>query len=264
MFKFLLSILICMPAFGQASAFLKKQGEGFFAWEYWSYSTRRYWDKQGRHLLAHNHFQKRELNLYLEYGLTNCDTLVGKLLYDRIHQSAYGNTDGFEDPEVGWVRRLAKYEHSTLAGEILVIIPGGRFRSALRYGVWGVQFSLLWGTSFKFWDKDMFFDSLVGYRLFRGFPSDQVRAHAILGVDLTKQWQLILQSHLEYGIYNGKPVMNESVISLDPNYRLLKCSVRLRYRYSKQYSLTVGYYRHVWGRNTGSGGGFIGGLWVDF
>lgn len=246
-------------------AFVQKKGKSFLAVEYWTYRTSHFWDRSGVIKPAGQVFDKKEINTYFEHGMTDKDTIVVKALYDWIDESKKGKTIGFEDFEVAWKRALWRDDTQIVSSQLWLIIPSGPDnKPALRYGVFGTELDLLYGLTFKFKENYGFLDLGAGYRWYFGYPSDQIRAHINLGFDLTKKWQLILSTYLEYGVFNGTPQVNESIIFNDPNYRLLKGYITLRYRLSKNTSLTLGAYNHLWGQNTGTGGGYRGGVWIDF
>lgn len=258
--------LILIPVGLFAGAFVQDKGKSFLSLQFWTYNTRSYWDRNGNKRNAHNHFVKREINTYYEYGLTNKTTFVAKVLYDWIWQTVTPRkTTGFEDPEFGLRHLVWKNKKRLLSIEGTLIIPSGPDnKPALRYGCFGAQATILYAGNFKYKDHYGFYVGEIGYRWYRGYPSDQIRANLGVGYDFTKRFQLIAAYFLEYGVFNGTPQVNFNIITLDPNYRLLKGTLTAVYRFSPKTSLTLGYYRHVWGQNTGTGQGFYGGLWLKF
>ena len=243
--KYLCFLLL---AFGslRGEAFIQKKGKSFFAPEYWTYRTAHFWNRKGVRENSGEVFNKKEINLYYEYGLTDKDTLVAKALYDWIDQSKQGKTIGFEDFEVAWKRALCQKKACIYSTQLWLIIPSGPAnKPALRYGRFGIQGDIMYGQSFKFKkDQNGFFDAGLGYRWYSGYPSDQIRGYMNLGFDLTEKFQLILSTYLEWGVYNGQAQMVEEVIVNDPNYRLLKGYLTFRYRLSKIVSLVAGPYAH--------------------
>ncbi len=264
MFKNILFFFL--PIYLFSGAWIQDQGKSFLSAQFWTYNTRSYWDRDGKKRNAHNHFVKRQINTYYEYGLTKDITFVSKALYDWIWQTVDPRkTTGFEDPEVGLRKLLWKNERRLISVEGTLIYPsGGANKPVLRYGVFGFQGTLLYAGNFKINKKDGFYAAELGYRWYRGYPSDQIRANAAVGYDFTKRIQVIVAYFLEYGVFNGHAIMNSDVIVNDPNYRLLKGTITGVYRLSQKTSLTFGYYRHVWGQNVGTGQGFYGGLWLKF
>lgn len=264
-FKYLL--LLALIAYGDlfSTAFMRKEGEFFVSTEYWTYQTSRYWNKEGRKLPAHNKFVKKQFNYYMEYGVTPKDTITGKAMYDWISQTAHPYERGFEDFELTWRHQLKKTDDYIYSGEMLIIVPAGpNNKPAIRYGRGAIQLSLLHGRTFKLFEKYGFMDMGLGYRLYQGFPSDQVRGFWAIGYDFLKSFQAITLLTAEIGVFNGKQQVDFNIITQDPNYRLLKLHFVGRWRWNENISSTIGYYRHIWGQNTGTGGGWIAGFWFEW
>ena len=63
-------------------------------------------------------------------------------------------------------------------------------------------------------------------------------------------------------MYNGKKQAFDNKTALNPNARLLKAKILGVYRIAPSIYLNLGYFKYLWGQNTGSGGGLFGGaLW---
>lgn len=249
-----------------AGAWVREKGKGFTAIEFTTYETASYWTRAGHRKGSNNKFKKLEYTSYWEYGITRKDTLIGKIWYANITESVNPPTNGFEDFELGWRRHLRKRGNTIYAAQLTTIIPAGpQNKPALRYSCFAAQLDIMLGRSFKFAGSDGFFDAALGYRMYHGFPSDQVRAHTILGYDLSKKVQVIGALFLEYGVFNGTPKMfNDTQVLTDPNYRLFKMELYGRYRFNKKFSLIAGFYHFLWGQNVGTNGGFKSALWIDF
>jgi len=251
------------------AVFLRKKGEGFVSSEYWRYQTARFWDDQGNRLPSNNVYKKDQFITFVEYGLTDNYTIWGQARYDWIRESIRSDTDGFEDFECGVIAKFKEKRGRLISLYLTGIIPGGKYDPAIRYGRSGLEGGVGAGSSFVLRkcgeEKYYAFWSLrAGFRGFFGFPSDQFRADVIAGHDLTKKFQIIAGSFLEYGIYNGKPKVGQNNIVFDSNYRLLKGFLLGRLKISEKLSIIAAYNRHLWGRNTGTGGGLYTGLWYEF
>lgn len=105
---------------------------------------------------------------------------------------------------------------------------------------------------------------MIGYRKYEGFPSDQLRAQAMVNFFLFSRLQITGSSHLEYGLFNGSSRTDESLFLLNPNYRLLRSQIDVVLCLYKGASIFVGYHRHLWGRNVGTEGGMYGGTQIQF
>ena len=69
---------------------------------------------------------------------------------------------------------------------------------------------------------------------------------------------------LDYGLNNGKHVINRSLVDLNPNARLLRSEFEVIVKPLPFLELTAGYFCNFWGRNVGYGGGFIGSIGYYF
>lgn len=266
--RFLYSFLgfgICCAQSLCGGAFVQEKGKGFTSLELYHYQTAAFWNVHGKRQPSNNKFVKNELNSFTEYGITSEDTLTAKAMYADIKETVNPDERGFEDFEFGWKHLLCKKDDHRFSMYTIVIIPSGPSdKPSLRYGRLGGQFDLLYSRSFKWKERYGFFDFGLGYRVYSGYPSDQIRGATALGYDLTKHIQIIGSSWLEYGVFNGRSFTTTNNILLNANYRLLKADITARYRFSKKVSGVIGYYRHVWGENVGTGGSIHGGLWIDF
>lgn len=228
------------------------------AYEKWD--TDEFWNKSGKKRSAANDFEKKEAKALLEFGLTRCDTLSVRSSWARFDESINGRTFGFTDLEIGWKRTLYQKDHHLISGQIVILIPfESDYEPPLRYGRNGAEFNLLYSSGFTFCDHFGYYDGCLGYRWYKGFPSDQIRANFALGYFVCPWLKLVAESKLEYGIFNGDDRPDASLIYLNPNYRLLRIDVLAELCPCSFSSAYVGYFRHVWGRNVGTGGGFVGG-----
>lgn len=263
----LLFILHFVPSYLIGSAWVQPEGQAFVAYEYFTYKTAQYYSIGGTITPSNNLFDKKENNLYMEYGLTETNTLSAKFLWANIYQTVEGKTVGFEDMEFGWRHQVKKTGDHVFSLQFTGIIPGGPpDKPVLRYAKYAGQLDFMYGRSFKIHDHYGFFNTEIGYRVYQGYPSDQVRGIVSAGFNITQKLQLLSALYLEYGIWNGTPINfadNFNVLQ-NPNYRLLKWDITARWRICKKYSLVFGWYRDIWGRNVGSNGGVHGGIWAEF
>ncbi|HEY4831025.1 MAG TPA: hypothetical protein VIH61_00475 [Waddliaceae bacterium] len=247
------------------TAWVQQRNHFCLSGSYWNYSSDHFWNANGNQRDAFNKFTKEEYVLYLEYGLTQRDTLWLKDGWARIRESVNGRTLGFADMEIGWKRYLGQKWGAAISGEIVGIIPiESEHKPGLRYGRYGGEFNLLLSKEFSYWKLPGWYDFRLGYRAYEGFPSDQIRADAAATFNLFPCVKLLLAGHLEYGLFNGHSIMNQSFFCLFSNYRLLKGQVELLFSLYKEASLFVGYQRHIWGKNVGTGGLWYGGVQVQF
>lgn len=250
-----------------ASAWVQPKGKAFVAYEYFTYETANYYSISGAILPANDLFNKKESNLYMEYGFTDTETVSAKVLYANINQTVEGRTTGFEDLEFAIRHQIKKTGDHVFSVQALGIVPGGPpNKPILRYAKFAGELTLMYGRSFKIHNHYGFFNTEMGYRIYQGYPSDQIRGLVSGGFDITKRLQLLSALYLEYGIWNGTPINfpNNLNVLQNPNYRLVKWDITVRWRFCDQFSFVFGWYRDIWGRNVGSNGGIHSGIWAEF
>lgn len=232
-----------------------------------SYQTDHFWNKNGKRKQTFNHFKFREVRGYVDVYPSQIDCISFSGSYIQIEEEINGNGRGFSDSELTWTRFFYVNGPHSLASQITAIIPSGSQIYNLRYGEFGGQFDLLYSTSSSFFDHSFFFDSKLGYRMYKGFPSDQIRAFASLGsyfLNLCPKLYLDASLDLQYGVFNGKSKFNYPLILLNPNYRLLQGDIRLSYQVSEHLYFSAGAFQHLWGQNVGTGGGYFIEGWLQY
>jgi len=75
---------------------------------------------------------------------------------------------------------------------------------------------------------------------------------------------LIASNELEYGLNHGETDGILNNVTLNPNYRLYKGKIECVFKVFTHTYISLGAYKHFWGRNVGTGGGYYGGIWLVF
>lgn len=252
-------IILYIPCTLMGCSLVEDKGQFFFSGAYSTYHTNHFWNKNGHKLPSHNNYQEQSAHIYAEYGLTDLDTVGIKGIYSRIEESVNGRTFGFGDFEANWKHLLCKSDTDSVAFQVIFIIPSETtYVPNLRYGEWGGQFSFLYLKNFQVCQREGWFETRIGYRVYHGFPSDQARADINLGYQFFSRFEVIASGCLDYGVFNGHHHVNHNVILYNPNYRLLKAEIQGIYTLSNFASISFGYFEHLWGNNVGAGGGLIG------
>ncbi len=258
-------ILILQSSFLEASAWVRKKGHGFIATGVTTYQTATYWNNQGVRTPANNFFQKQEFEVYIEHGLSDKTTITAKGWGAHIKETTVQHQSGFEDSELALIHEVFKGEKSVVSLRLLGIIPSGNHsKPDLRYAEFGGELDIQYGRNFKINSKNSFLDYSIGYRVYKSYPSDQIRSQITIGVELIDRFQILASSYLEYGVYNGWQTTGGNAILTNPNYRLIKCELLARFAFTKKVSVYGGYYKDVWGRNVGTNGGVRAGLWIEY
>ncbi|WP_340694299.1 hypothetical protein [Hydrogenobacter thermophilus] len=255
------TLLFFVPVISFSSAWVREEGEFFLSPVFNYYRAKDYYDKNGNKKPIGCTFEKKELQVYGEYGLTTKATLTFKLPYDWLKCGASENS-GFSDVEIGLIRQVKKGQGYSLSFYANTLIPTGysiRDNPRLGYGRFGLEGGLLMGFS----KKAGFVDSGLGYRYYFGYPSSQIRAYATAGVNLLRNLQIITTLDLQIGLGDGERKSVGQNILLEPDYKLAQVYVGPRFILGNLSFVAT--YQHVfWGRNTGVGRGFNLGLWWNF
>ncbi len=268
----LLSIMACLAAYGQevvAGAWGQEKGHLFLSAQAYYYTTDRYYDSQGDSHDRGGRFYKYEINPYLEYGVTQRDTLIANVFFDTLTDDASGSertTTGLADLEIGLQHRFYKGQQGIAAIQGLLVIPTGYDIDddpRLGYGRFGAEIGILYGRSYKFMNQYGFLDLRLGVRDYFGYPATQIRPMITAGYDLSSKWQVMASGEMHYGLDNGSEKKLGPNLLVQPNYRLLKLTLSARYRISSNYSIVASGYAHAWGEDTGGGGGAYVSLWYS-
>ncbi|MCS7262752.1 MAG: hypothetical protein NZ560_04990 [Aquificaceae bacterium] len=254
-------LLLATVSVGQASAFVKSEGELFLSPSFYYYRASKFYDREGNRRDIGCKFTKREVQLYGEYGLTEKTTLTFKLPYAQLECGA-DRTSRLGDLEVGFVRNLRRDKSSSLSTYGTLLVPTGysiQDNLRLGYGRLGAEGGLLYGLS----GKGGFFDSGLGYRYYFGYPSSHVRGYLSGAYSLASNLQLYSMLDAQIGLGDGKTKRVGRNLVLEPDYKLLQAYVGPRLILGSA-SVLVGYQRVLWGRKTGDGSGFFMSLWYGF
>jgi len=239
-------------------------GSGFVWIDYDRYSTHHFWNEKGERLSTYNQFRRHQVDLYGQYSWNCRDFLSLRASYSEIRESLNGNTSGIGDLELGWKRLLYCNAPHYVAAQAVAVIPPAKYKPALRYGQFGGELNLPSSHWFQLQGKPGVCSLRLGYRGYTGFPSDQIRADALLSYCPSPLLQLSIGSHLEYGLFNGKSRLDASNVAFNPNYRLWLLQFTGLFPLWKSSYIAAGYTKPVWGRNVGTGGSYFGGVNVLF
>lgn len=257
MSKFFLFLLLLFSSLAaQEEWVIEKFNTSYVTLGYQNYHTSHFWNKQGNKKASFNRFYEHEYAFYLQYGLTPCDTIGVQGSYNRIMESMNGRTLGWTDFEWNWKHLFWTQPCKQFFMEVIAITPFKTvFKPALRYGRFGGEFALHYRQVFHILKQRGWYELKGGYRTYLGFPSDQLRGYFRVAYAPCSQFDLIASSFLEYGVFNGKRKINQSLIAFAANYRLLTMQIEAVAYFWKRFAVAAGYYWHVWGENVGCGGG---------
>lgn len=255
----LFNLLISTTVF--ASAWIRQEGELFLSPSFYYQKATKYYDKDGKRRSIGCTFEKREIQLYGEYGIDKKHTAVFKLPYSWLECGESDNS-GFGDLELGLIRNVKKSETDSLSLYGNLIVPTGysiKDNPRLGYGRFALEGGILYGISGK-WG---FWDSGIGYRYYLGYPSSQIRAYGGGGINITQKLQLLAFVDAQIGLGDGKRKKIGENILLEPDYKLLQINLAPRIKFGN-ISLVPGYQKTLYGRKVGDAHGFFFNFWFNF
>jgi len=230
------------------------------------YKSDTFWDSKGKKRPAYQTFKKKKLLFCLKQYVNPHTLLQIKGAYARIEETLDGRTIGLEDGEISLFHSFGNIAKCTkIFGGITLIIPFQRtYKPGLRYGRFGMEGGggLCYQTSCQ--KIPTTFSLYSGYRLYEGFPSDQIRSAVSMSCFLHKHLQITGALFSEYGFWNGSQRIDQSHFLFNPNYRLLKGVLRLDLPLYFGCAAHAEYAEHLLGRNVGRHGQFSLGLSWDF
>lgn len=235
-----------------------------FSFYYYRYDTSHFWNRSGKKMPTHNRFKQDLFQVFSCYRASSYDCLSVQGSYSKIDERLNGKTYGFGDVELGWQRYLGEIKTHQIFGQVIGIIPAGATQSCLRYGRFGTEANLLCTKDFCLWNRFGFYDVQIGYRAYSGFPSDQLRAHLLVGYQIFPKILLEAWTRVEYGLFNGRKGPFHNLVLFNPNYRLVRVYLMGYYEFYRDCYFTLGVFKHIWGRNVGTGGGLMAGTWLEF
>lgn len=136
-------------------------------------------------------FEKHEISVYGEYGLTPALTFVTRLAYQNVSLEIESGADaarGLAASEVGLRQTLWRDERSVVSAQATVILPGaGENVTDIFFGDGETDFEarLLAGHSFSWRGRNGFAEAQAGYRLRGGDFANEQRLDLTLGYEVT-------------------------------------------------------------------------------
>lgn len=248
-----------------ADNFIKEKGEFSFIGDYLRYETDHFWNKQGKKRRAYNHLSHQEVDIFLEYGLTQNDTVgVYTYLIQNDEKLNKRNKRGVEDLEICWKHFLITKCLFDFSFRVIGIIPVEEQKIGITYGRYGVEFDLHCQREFTFQNRCGWYELMAGYRYYNGFPSDVLKVNGVIGYQLFPRLRVMGAAYLDYGLFNGREKFVGPVLTLAPQYRLLEIKLYAVFTLTRFCDLFAGGFQHVWGENVGTGGGYFTGISLDF
>jgi hypothetical protein len=214
--------------------------------------------------------RQEQLNLYLEYGVTDRLTFVGNFYASRFgYRNAFNDQtrSGFSDQEIGLRYGLDPDQDGPWVGALqtLAVFPGygdhnDSSKPVLGLGGHGLELRYSVGRGYALGTHSGYVDMGAAIRLRTGDAADEARATISSGVAFTPKWMAIGELNLIQGLGNGKGPNNVEQLNT-ADYDLTKVQLSALYIARSGMQLQLGWQQPVLGRNTGAGGGPLAALW---
>ncbi|MCF2969787.1 hypothetical protein L1047_01070 [Synechococcus sp. Nb3U1] len=249
-------------------------GNLFFSLQPEIFRPRTRFDEGGRVVSALSEFDETSLNVFAEAGLTDRLTLNVNTAYVFLEnrfasglETITQRNQGLQDVEVG-LRYSWGDGDPFFSGQLTALIPPGYDTTStplpLGYGVFGYDLSGGVAVSGLVGSLPSFFDSCLTFRDYLGYPGNRIKANLTVGADLLPRLQTIVSLDGDFTLGNGAPLLLEGTPVQDPDYDSLKLSGQFNWRLDPGWTLGLGGFHYVSGRNTSAGGGITGYVWLSY
>lgn len=234
--------------------------DSYLGGQYSYYFTNNLWTKDGHNQPAYNEFMRHDSKVYGGFDISPSTCVWGQGGFDSIRQQVNPDRHGIEDSNLGLYHTFGQKGGSSCGGGLQLFVPGGEYRPALRYGTWAAE--LFFSLENRF--RAIHYTLDVGYRIYEGTPSDMFRVAIRFDWPLSKRIQLTAQGDCDLAVNNGKKHFCDNKTAFNPNTRLFKAKILGVYQLSQTIYLNMGYFKYIWGQNTGSGAGVFGGVFWNY
>lgn len=251
-----------------AGAWTQGQGRGQVILTSSVYRADSLYDNQGRKTDQPT-YAKAEFNPYVEYGLNDNLTVGANLMFQRAYQQGAPGMPSFvswgvADSEFFLRRRLWASRGFVVSAEPMVKLPspnsrrtpaiGGRHPDA------GMGISA--GYGFKTGELNHFVNLDTGYRYRFGDPKDQARFALTAGGSVTPSLMIMPQVFVTRRL--SSPTAATFTQSSGDDYNQISLQLSAVYKMNDRFSLQLGGFKHVDGKNAGAGKGALLSLWTKF
>jgi hypothetical protein len=198
-------VVLTAPA--HAGAWPQPRGEGLLIVTTLADRADRSYDAD-RQSIDDGYFHKDETAAYVEFGLTDVDTLVARLAWQdvrRLRGPSYDHAQGLSASELGWRRLIWQGERAVLSGQLTALIPGqgeNVSNQAFGSGDMAGEVRALAGRSLG---QRGFAEAQLAWRWREGPWLDEARLDLTAGWQLTERWQVLAQSFSVWSIEDDQP-----------------------------------------------------------
>jgi len=264
-----LAFLVLVPDVTLAAAWTQKKGEGLIITSFTYDGAIKSFNAAGG-LVSSPKFVKLEANIYAEYGLLDWLTVILTPGYQHVATGFSGirrSDGGMNNTGIGGRIRLFRKRQHVVSLEATYFLPGGistNETTVLSRGNGDVEVRALYGSSrvFSLFSHSFptFVDLQLGYRQRDGAPANEYRADFTFGVRPFQKVQILVQSFNIISDGAGKP--SDQV--LFPAFQLHKAQLSGVYDISRRFSIQLGGFHTLAGRNIVQETALFGALWIRY
>ena len=263
--RFCAMILIAIPAVVSvkpafAGAWTQQEGKGLVIVNSAHSTADQRFDDAGNTIPAKD-FQKTEIRVYLEYGLTDWATVIAQpeWRHKETGPARGEEVDGLGRVDAGLRVRLWQNDSSVFSVQASGRMPGASDELAPANGGdtdWEADARILYGRGFPVLGRHAFTDMQLGYRFRFGDPADELRFDLTTGIDITPKILALFQSFNSISVGEAKGPYLPT--------REHKLSAGLVYRFDEDWSFQIGGILTVGGANVLEERGAVLGIWRSF
>ena len=270
--RLILTILLAAAAAPAAAGpWTPERGHGQVIATFAVYSTRESFTQQGdrAEFGFDGKFRKREINPYLELGVTDRLTFIANtFVIGSEFSNAFGaqKNSGLGDSTIG-----LRYRVTDTNGPVIVAMQGlvklptaGSGQPNLGNRQVDVDGRLVVGGSLGKSSRPPFWTVEGGYRYRAEGPADELRFEGTLGVYVHARLMLLGQVTATKGLKNNDQVLAGLDPTLSPDYDLTRAQGSIVVSVATRSRIQAGAFVHAAGRNTGAGSGFLVSFWQTF
>ena len=228
---------------------------------YQNYRTHHIFDNKGIIRNNYNPFLQNQYGMEIDFGLTDCDTLKQKLSFIKVDEELDGSTQGLSDYEFVLKHAFIKQKNQLLALETQFNLPlSGDYKPAVRFGNFGGGLMLYYAQLNHIQSFPLLLSVGAGAMFYIHIPEDFLKMYARC-VFCPCEWLALRATfRLDYGLNNGRDILNKSLVDFNPNEKLFRGEFEVLIEPMSCLQLSIGYFINSWGRNVGAGGGLMGSL----
>ena len=271
---------LLLPTLSYSAAWTQAVGSGQVIVNGSYYVSDHSYDQRGKLSLA-NLYVKKEINPYIEYGLTDDVTLGGSFFLQRAEQQQSGvdysqmafssaeffvrkklwENDSWVFSVQPWIKLPGLYEESDFPSfgkkqidtEIRFLLGKSiHWSLPIKHFNWGE-----WGNA-----EYHFMNMEVAVRHHGEVGKEEVRVDPTLGIRLRGDIMLLAQGFATFGVGPAGSQLIQTGNAV--NYDVIKIQLSGVKEITEKTSLQLGVFQEVWGRNIGGGAGGLLSLWYRF